>query len=212
VVWIASANASALVVWLIVGARKNRARESCNILFLRAFRQEIRADVPNRVLACIGCYGRILRLRNVLKHDDPEQIGPIAVDINDNDAQPPVQLDWKPELQKLLGQADLVVVDFSLLSKSLLWEIERCLDVLPPERIILVVELSREVRSLYKRLCEMFPALWNTPSPVPIYPSRFVIPLQFWRWWFFQYQRRIHCCMRSIAKRSPEVRIAQVSR
>jgi hypothetical protein len=82
---------------------------------------------------------------------------------------------------------------------SLFWEIEQCLRCMPAKRIILIAELGHCATSNYELLCNKFPELWNVPSPIPIYPSRFVIPLRFWKWWFFQYERRMHHCMKAIA-------------
>jgi hypothetical protein len=106
---------------------------------------------------------------------------------------------WQVELQKLLQQADLAVIDFSVLSDSLFWEIEQCLRRIPAQRIILIAELGHYAARNYKVLCGKFPQLWDVPSPIPIYPSRFSIPLKFWKWWFFQYERRVHHCMKAIA-------------
>jgi hypothetical protein len=194
------ANAAALLLWLLIVPRKYHARKACNIIFLRGFKQEARADVPNRVLPCIGCYGRIIWLRNVVKVVDQDQIGPLSGEtITDTREQPRLQEEWKSELQKLLEQADLAVIDFSVLTESLFWEIEQCLRCMPAKRIILIAELGHCATSNYELLCNKFPELWNVPSPIPIYPSRFVIPLRFWKWWFFQYERRMHHCMKAIA-------------
>jgi len=201
------ANAAALLLWLLIVPRKYRARKACSIIFLRGFKQEARADVPNRVLPCIGCYGRIMWLRNVVKVVNQDRIGPLSGEtITDTREQPDLREEWKSELQKLLQLADLAVIDFSVLSESLFWEIEQCLRQMPAQRIILIAELSHHASSNYQVLCNKFPELWNVPSPIPIYPSRFVIPLRFWAWWFFQYERRVHRCMKAIAAQKLAVR------
>jgi hypothetical protein len=201
------ANGSALLLWLMLIPRKQRARSACSILFLRGFKQEVRSDVPNRVLPCIGCYGRLMWLPNTVKAVDQDSIGVLTgEDMTDSREQPFLRKEWMLELQKLLAQADLVVVDFSVMSDSLVWEIESCLEQMSAERIILITELSRKARNNYRALCERFPELCHVPSPIPVYPSRFAIPLKFWKWWLFQYERRMHRCMRSIADRSPAPR------
>src|SRR5262249_2797781 len=97
---IAIANAAALLLWLLIVPRKYRARKACSIIFLRGFRQEARADVPNRVLPCIGCYGRIMWLRNVDKAVDQDRIGPLSGEtMTDTRQQPHLQGDWKSEVQ-----------------------------------------------------------------------------------------------------------------
>src|SRR5262249_5274861 len=121
-------NAATLLLWLLIVPRRARARKACNIIFLRAFRQEARADVPNRVLPCIGCYGRLMWLPNVVKKVSQGWIGLLSSEtMTDTSEQPKLQGEWKSELQKLLKQADLAVVDFSVLSESIFWEIKQCL-------------------------------------------------------------------------------------
>ncbi|MFZ1428531.1 MAG: hypothetical protein WAS21_17365 [Geminicoccaceae bacterium] len=169
------------ILWLLIIPRKWRAREECNIIFLRGFRQEARADVPNRVLPCVGCYGRVMWLRNTVKVVDQDRLGMFSVEaVTDTGGQPTLQGDWQPVVLDLLRCADLAVVDFSSLSESLYLEVEQCLDQLTSRRIVLIAELSHSVRDNYTIICEKFLALLNVPAPIPIYPSRFAIPLRFW--------------------------------
>jgi hypothetical protein len=205
----AIANGAAFLLWLVIAPRKHRARDACNIIFLRGFRQEARADVPNRVLPCIGCYGRLMWLRNTVKVVEQDKVGFLTGEtITDAGAQPLSNDDWHAALQTLLRQADLAVVDFSVLSDNLMWEIEQCLQQMPAERIVLIAELTHHARSNFQAVCERFPELWDVPSPIPIYPSRFVIPGAFWKWWLFQYERRMHHRMKLIARQSPAPRLA----
>lgn len=193
-------NGAAAVFWLLMVPRKMRARQACNIIFLRGFRQEARADVPNRVLPCIGCYGRILWLPNAVRSADHDYIGFLSGKVMiDAGRQLGTQSDWRLDLLELLEKADLAVIDFSVPSDNLHWEIEKCLQRFPAERIILIAELSRYTTQNYQLLCARFKQLWSVPSPIPIYPSRYVIPLRIWRWWFFSFERRMHKCMRIIA-------------
>ncbi|MGY3446264.1 hypothetical protein ACVW17_006265 [Bradyrhizobium sp. USDA 4473] len=200
---VGSVGGASLLMWLLVMPRRRRARNECSIIFLRGFRQEARADVPNRVLPCIGCYGRIMRLRNVVKTGTQDQIAGLnGESMTDTREQPYVRDDWKPVLLALLQQADLAVIDFSVSSESLFWEIEQCLRRLPAQRIVLITELSEYAKENHSELCGRFPDLLYAPAPIPVYPSRFLIPLRFWRWWFFEYERRVDHCMKAIAAQS----------
>jgi hypothetical protein len=146
-------------------------------------------------------------LPNTVKIVDQDRAGFLTGEgMTDAREQPFVRENWTLVLQKLLADADLAVVDFSVMSDSLVWEIERCLEQMPAERIILITELSGKASNRHLALCERFPELWRVPSPIPVYPSRFTIPLKFWKWWLFQYERRMHRCMRSIADQSPAPR------
>ncbi|MES2718546.1 MAG: hypothetical protein V4795_22445 [Pseudomonadota bacterium] len=186
-----------LVMWVAVLGRKRHARNRCNILFLRGFHQEARANVPNLFLPSIGCYGRVLRLLNVVKIVDAGAAG-VLTDAAD---QPAPGDRWKVELQALLVQSDVAVIDFSVPSENLYWEVDQALTYLTANRIVLISELSKFASPNYLALRQRFPSLDHAPSPIPIYPSRFVVPLRIWKWWFFQFERRLHSCMLQIADR-----------
>ncbi|MBY5533681.1 hypothetical protein HFO58_10980 [Rhizobium leguminosarum] len=176
--------------------RKHNARTACNIVFLRGFKQEARADVPNRVLPCIGCYGRVMWLGNIVSHTKIDRIGQILTDAR---YQKIYGETWPIEVIKFIEEADLAVIDFSVLSDSLLWEIGQCINRLPIERIVLIVELSRSSRDNYAELLSVYPQLWSTSYKIPVYPSRFFMPLNILKWWFFAFEGRVNVCMRQIA-------------
>ncbi|WP_222400697.1 hypothetical protein [Rhizobium leguminosarum] len=110
---------------------------------------------------------------------------------------------WPIEVIKFIEEADLAVIDYSVLSDSLVWEIGQCIKRLPVERIILIVELSHSARDNYAELLSLYPQLWKTSYPVPVYPSRFFIPLNIFKWWFFAFEGRVNACMRQIAATAP---------
>ena len=47
---------------------------------------------------------------------------------------------WRGEVSELLQRTDLVVVDITRASENLAWELRRALEVLPPERVIILCE------------------------------------------------------------------------
>ncbi|MHC2218864.1 hypothetical protein ACVIGV_004252 [Rhizobium leguminosarum] len=176
--------------------RKLKARTACNIVFLRGFKQEARADVQNRVLPCIGCYGRVMWLGNILSETRLNRIGQILTDAR---FQKLYGETWPIEVTKFIEEADLAVIDYSVLSESLIWEIGQCIQRIPVERIILIVELSHSARDNYAELLSLYPQLWTTSYQIPVYPSRFSIPLNIFEWWFFAFEGRVNACMRQIA-------------
>jgi hypothetical protein len=203
-------NLMALLLWLVVGGRKARVREQCNILYLRGFRQELRANALDRTIPSIGGYGRVMSLANVLqKSKAQDSVGPLrGDDLTDASDGFAFSSDWHQAFEERLAKADVAVIDFSILSESLCWEIKRCLEQLPPDRIVLIVELHRNAQNLLSNLWRRFPKLLDVPGPIPVYPSRFVIPLAFWRWWFFQYERKLHARMKFIAQRTADHRLS----
>lgn len=195
--------ASSLALWLAIIPRKYKARKKCNIVFLRGFHQEARADVPNRVLPCIGCYGQLLHLKNVVMTVESDRIGMLSGQtLIDEPIRLEPNADWRAYVSSILSRADLVVIDFSVLSENLFWEIEQAISEVTAKRIVLVSELSRFTSKNYLEIIRRFPKLSYAPSPVPVYPSRFVVPLRIWKWWFFQYERRMHDCMKQITSQS----------
>ncbi|MCJ9674006.1 MULTISPECIES: hypothetical protein [unclassified Neorhizobium] len=189
-------NFAFLILWAILIPRKYRARSSCNIIFLRGFHEEARADVPNRVLPCIGCYGRIMWARNVIAEGAQDQLGKV---LTDSQYQKIYGETWQVEVTELIKEADLAVIDFSDPHESLMWEIGECLKRLPVARIILIVGLGHSAREYYKAICQRYPELWNITYQIPVYPSRFIIPLNVLKWWLFQFERRMYACMMKLA-------------
>jgi len=184
-----------LILWASLIPRKLRARRSCNIVFLRGFHEEVRADVPTRVLPCVGCYGRTMWARNVIAEATQNQLGRV---LTDAEYQKTCTEAWQVDVMEMIKKADLAVIDFSDPHESLMWEMGECLKLLPADRIILIVGLGHSAREYYKQVCQRYPALWNITYQIPVYPSRFIIPQNLFKWWFFQFERRMHACMTKI--------------
>ncbi len=198
-----------MVLLFLVAGRKPRARAECSILFLRSFRQELSANVPDLVVSAVGCYGRISALRNTICSKPQDQIGALfGKFLTDVDEHVDPALTWQEELVLLLQQADIVVIDISQSSESLQWEFAQCLKHLPYDRIICLTELSPRIADWYTPLARILmqraDSLKESPPHLSIvpYPSTRWIPKRPWRWWLFQFECKLDRAMRSIVSTS----------
>lgn len=194
-------NAASLLLWVLLAPRKGRARESCNIIFLRGFQQAARADVANRVVPSIGCYGRVIWPVNIIKRETQDYTGEM---LSDARGQPKLSRSdaWKPEVEKLMNESDLAVIDFTYPRESLKWEIGRCLERFTAKRIILIAELSPHVRDDYLEICRTFPEILEVSSKIPLYPSRYYIPRNPLKWWVFRFERLLNARMQEVAEQT----------
>jgi hypothetical protein len=197
-----------VVFWFATGS-KPAARGACNILVLRGFDQERRRNLYQRVLPILGCYGRLLALRDPKERPKDDVIGLLnSKFLSDLDEHEVVVAEWKDKVLELLLQCDLAVIDVTRLTKAVTWELTAALRCLPAERVLLISEFSRPLYQGIVDAMVVAASMCRNEEPkvdFAVYFTWRTWPFKFWKAWPLKFERQIAVCMKKIRPCTHEV-------
>jgi hypothetical protein len=196
---------SVVVFWLST-LSKPAARRACKILLLRGFEQERRRSLYQKVFPIIGCYGRLIALRDPMERPRNEMVGAAqSAFLSDVDEHSVALGEWQDKVGELLKEADFAVVDVTHLTEAVRWELLSCIENLPPERILTLCEFTSDRYANIKAAMHL-----ALEHGVPLEQFDFAIyftwrtwPLKFWKAWPLKFERQIARYMSKFTKVDP---------
>jgi hypothetical protein len=185
-----------LVIWV-----RPRARRACSILVLRGFQQEQRLSLYKRVFPAVACYGKIVAIRNPTDRPLDDEMGPLQTSImTDAEEHFVASSDWQLKILEFLRNVDIVVIDVSQFSESVRWELRASLAELPTLRVIPVMEATPRALQTAAEVAQIYSdhGVRLEDFGLVTYVSWRSIPLNFWKYWPFWFEKALHRRMRRI--------------
>ena len=199
-----------LLIYATLASRIPATRKACDILLLRGFGHERQAQLNERLFPVIGCYGRVIALRDPMHRDNEQWLGPVRASLLANIRSHVVSTDveWRAEVLTLLARATIVVIDVSEITANVLREVDMTLTRTPVSRVIIVGELSPTIHENFRTVASRYLAhdLLIASMNLAMYPSRRYLLGRFWMLWPFKLERLINMYMRRIRQ---ELLVAQ---
>jgi len=125
--------------------RSQSARSNCRIGFFRPFNAEYSAEAKNLLFPMLSGYGSVYFVADE-SFDEADFDGLWS---KDYEALPGLvgghrytNEEWQRQVATNLDSLDIAVVDISVPSTSVIWEIKQCYDRLPSHRIVFVVSAA----------------------------------------------------------------------
>jgi hypothetical protein len=149
-----------------LGARVEAARAGCHIGMFRPFNSANSNEAKNVLLPLLRGYGTVYVVSDD-SFDRTRSDGAWTRDYARFPQHAPAhrytEVDWQVRVQAEIEKLDVAVVDVSVPSASLAWEIKQCVERLPSHRIIFVASTSAlaphdDLRPLEERHVEAFMA------------------------------------------------------
>ncbi|WP_153041070.1 hypothetical protein [Paraburkholderia monticola] len=189
-----------IAVFWFATLSKVRARKACRILLLRSFYQESHASLYKKIFPVIGCYGRLVALRNPTQKAAADILGAMhSRFLTDVEEHLVARGDWHTEVTRFLRTCDLAVIDITASSDAIRWELSEALRLLPADRLILIIEYSKDAHSsLQSALRTYIDCECDNDFDFAMYFTSRAIPLRVWKAWPLKFERQIALRMKRI--------------